>query len=542
MGTMEPSHQQLLRQVIKRVHPDLFLAHPFEMKVNSDSLQALNAYADQLAVGASPTPAQLEFYVRTGDAQAGLALITATLPGDGDLLPLFSAFGLADEAAARGTGELFAPAASLAAWLRESLSDAARLAGEHAALAAASQELRTAVERAYDLGHLQLSNEYPLQCSEQRRNLVALRLLEGSLSLLSSDNPDRFQGLHLRLSPGVPGTAGNRARECHISDDGVVHLVAEDSASTLQALAALDMGRARLLARVAHFWRRRAWDLEAPLASLLGVRCVACYSNDMHSHQAFVLWAGAVLRARHRFEAALRGRAFSFGLLVHAGGSGPVLDPVPASAYVQVRADCHPSQLLEYLTGAAAAAADAASGVAEAARAAEAAALEAAREALGVRALLRLCSSAPQAAAAAARLMRCAPALRAALPALRLVSLALDDGYHVWDSGLVSIPHDFGASELEPALQALLADARVGAGASPEGPRQLPGTAASSDGDRGRAQAGLAAAATGRPRRGPSTMPPRRAPLASWGRAATRRACAGAPPRLLRPMGSLLRR
>lgn len=62
-----------------------------------------------------------------------------------------------------------------------------------------------------------------------------------------------------RLSPGVPGTAGNRARECHISDDGVVHLVAEDSASTLQALAALDMGRARLLARVAHFWRRRAW-------------------------------------------------------------------------------------------------------------------------------------------------------------------------------------------------------------------------------------------------------------------------------------------
>lgn len=198
MGTMEPSHQQLLRQVIKRVHPDLFLAHPFEMKVNSDSLQvrravdgcelppglptlrmahqgsafpspaslasplnttppqALNAYADQLAVGASPTPAQLEFYVRTGDAQAGLALITATLPGDGDLLPLFSAFGLADEAAARGTGELFAPAASLAAWLRESLSDAARLAGEHAALAAASQELRTAVERAYDLGHLQV--------------------------------------------------------------------------------------------------------------------------------------------------------------------------------------------------------------------------------------------------------------------------------------------------------------------------------------------------------------------------------------------------
>ena len=36
---MEAAQQQLLRQIVKRVHPDLFHAHPFEMKVNSESLQ-----------------------------------------------------------------------------------------------------------------------------------------------------------------------------------------------------------------------------------------------------------------------------------------------------------------------------------------------------------------------------------------------------------------------------------------------------------------------------------------------------------------------
>lgn len=35
-------------------------------------------------------------------------------------------------------------------------------------------------------------------------------------------------------------------------------------------------------------------------------------------------------------------------------------------------------------------------------------------------------------------------------------SLAIDDCYELWDSGFISIPHDFNLSDLQPKLQALL--------------------------------------------------------------------------------------
>lgn len=87
-----------------------------------------------------------------------MTLVNAVLGSDGDLWPLFAAFGLAEEAEARGLRGLGqrGPRQSLGAWLRSFLSDAARKTEEHAALASAMADMRMQVERTFKLAHLQV--------------------------------------------------------------------------------------------------------------------------------------------------------------------------------------------------------------------------------------------------------------------------------------------------------------------------------------------------------------------------------------------------
>jgi hypothetical protein len=54
------------------------------------------------------------------------------------------------------------------------------------------------------------------------------------------------------------------------------------------------------------------------------------------SSQQFVLWAGAVLEERQRFEAALQRRQFAFSLLAHSDQSSPMLDFLASSSVLQV--------------------------------------------------------------------------------------------------------------------------------------------------------------------------------------------------------------
>jgi hypothetical protein len=57
--------RQLIRSVIKRVHPDLFPSNHYERQVNAESLKLLNMYVDQLGSGRStPKPTELEFHVK----------------------------------------------------------------------------------------------------------------------------------------------------------------------------------------------------------------------------------------------------------------------------------------------------------------------------------------------------------------------------------------------------------------------------------------------------------------------------------------------
>lgn len=332
---------------------------------------------------------------------------------------------------------------------------------------------------------------------EQRLNLGALRALRTALE--AEPDHTRFEGIRIRL-----GTVHLTSHQdgvlapplCHLNEEGMLQVMvpmigdAVDLASTsleklASALAAANGSRARLLARVAGFWRQRAWDLEPALVDVLQVKSVACYGSSLRAHQAFVLWAGTVLRARLQIEQQRLGKAadlrsttgggrgtnhHGFGLLIFEPGHAshhdhsapssngpPMLEPVPGSAYVQVRADCPWPVLVEFLASHDASDADRAARLVDAAREKEVRALEAARQALGVRSLLRLCATDDETADAAARLQREAPTLRRSLPQLASISIALDDGYRLWDSGLISIPHDFSCgAELVPELVALL--------------------------------------------------------------------------------------
>ena len=102
---MDVDQKKLVRTIVRRVHPDLFAAHPAERAANAASLQALNAYADLLAAGQRPEPVRLDFFARADGG--ALEPVAAELPGHGSLAPLFFAFGLisAEELAAAAGAE-----------------------------------------------------------------------------------------------------------------------------------------------------------------------------------------------------------------------------------------------------------------------------------------------------------------------------------------------------------------------------------------------------------------------------------------------------
>ena len=144
-----------------------------------------------------------------------------------------------------------------------------------------------------------------------------------------------------------------------------------------------------------------------------------------------------MLEQRGLFEAGLAGRRFAFSLLAHADHSSPMLDFLASSSVLQVRCDCPPPHLLDFLCSAAGLSAHAAAAAVAGGREEEEALLGAVRDALGAKHVIRVCSSYDQdkVAAAARRLLECAPAIRAAGVDLAGASLAIDDCYELWDSG-----------------------------------------------------------------------------------------------------------
>lgn len=441
--------------------------------------QVLNAYADQLSQGQRPQPAGLEFYVR--DKHGSFVSVAAELPPHGSLAPLFYAFGLITlEEAQRqsAAGDLLGNERDLFEWLSGVAADAARTADQHDALKRALRALRTNLEEEYGLAAVDAGGDFAMGSELQKRQLEALRILQSGLSALADADSEAeegrvaaFEGLRLRLyhwddapltSVGYQDSDGTfhmrtEPMKSHVADDGTIQVVA-DPLHIEAALKSLDLERAGLLARVSAFWVRRSRDLSVALKDELHVENVWCDTRSDDAAQRFVLWAGSLLERRADVQLAVGRRRYSFSLLVHDDPASPMLDFVPSGSMLQVRTDCPPKQLLAFMSSEAGTLAHETAAQVAGSRAEEDDTLNAVREALGAKQVVRVCSSHDQAKVleAARRLIEAAPSLRATLD-LSNVSLAIDDCYDVWDSGFVSIPFDFALSDLQPQLRALLA-------------------------------------------------------------------------------------
>eukprot|EP00887_Chlorella_sp_A99_P008131 scaffold12.g8131.t1 len=544
---MDAQTRRCIRAIVRQVHPDLFQAHPYEHTKNTESLKALNIYADQLSQGLRPEPARVEFYVREAGGGGGLARVAAELPAWGSLGPLFLAFGLiteqelAEGAAALQCSTVQRNQHALTHQVQV-VEEAVRAADAHDALKRLIRQLRAGLESRFELAGIAVGGEFAVSAAEQQRQVDALRTLETCLTTLCADDPQRFAGLSFRRGAALQlyhpdscpldtltfiesdGSFNMRTAPLtsHVADDGTLHVVA-DRGSIQEAVGRLDLGRARLLARLTQFWARRSRGLTTALRELLGMENVWCDTRTEDASQRFVLWAGAVLEMRAEVAAALGGRAFSFSLLVHSDQGSPMLDFLPSSSVLQVRSDCPPALLLDFLRSEAGEAAHAAATALADTRAEEEVLLEEVRSALGARHVIRVCSSYDQekVAAAARRLIDNAPAIRTAVN-LSGASLAIDDCYELWESGFISIPFDFSVSELQPKLQALLATSPPASGAGAGGVSSSNGAspAPAAAGDLVGSGAGGAIGAAPR-RRGAAPAlvpPPRRRAAAPGGR------------------------
>ncbi|GLI69251.1 hypothetical protein VaNZ11_013828, partial [Volvox africanus] len=443
--------RRLIRQIIRQVHPDLFAANPYERQCNSDSLQVLNAYVDDLAKGLSPPPARLEFYVREAGA---LMKREAELPDTGSLAPLFFAFGLitAEELQAADPYATVQDTNFLS-WLQETVHEAVRTAEQHELLKWRIRKYRDTLQEKFSLTAVQVGAEYAVSLSEQERQVEALTTLEYGLSSLYQDGMS-FEGLSIQLyHPDMCPVESYAYMDEHgeyqmqtsymksyIADDGTVHLVA-DSTTIREQIKALDLDRARMLAFVADFWLGRVKELTPAVQTLLGVKAVWCDTKTEQNSQKFVIWAGYLLEKREDIRRHLGGRTFAFSLIAHSESDGPLINFHTSSPILNVRTDCPPQHLLEFLVSETGIAASEAATEVQSSREREEALLEKVRKAFGLKCIIKICMN-DKVLEGAQRLLEHADLIKTTVN-LKGASIALDDCYELWDSGFISVPYNF---------------------------------------------------------------------------------------------------
>lgn len=466
---MNNNQRRLIRQIIRQVHPDLFAANPYERQCNSDSLQLLNAFVDDLAKGLSPSPAKLEFFVRDSGA---LVKREAELQASGSLAPLFYAFGLIT------VEELHAadPASTVldtnfVSWLQETVQEAVRTAEQHELLKGRIRKYRDTLQDRFQLSAVQVGAEYAVSLVEQERQVEALTILEYGLSSLHQEGY-LFEGLAIQLyhpdmCPVESFTQRDESGNYHmktsymksyVADDGTVHLVA-DSSSIKDQICALDLERARMLSFVSDFWLGRVKELTPNVQRLLGVKAVWCDTKTEQNGQKFVIWAGYLLERRDEITKMLAGRAFSFSLIVHSETDSPLINFHASSPILNVRTDCPPQHLVEFLLSESGIAASEAANEVQTSREREEILLEKVRKAFGLKCIIKICMN-DKVLEGAQRLLENADVIKSNVD-LRGASIALDDCYEVWDSGFISVPYNFKISEFSSKIKLLQSGQRL---------------------------------------------------------------------------------
>lgn len=465
---MNADERKLIRAVIRRVHPDLFSAHPYERQKNSEALKVLNSYIDTLSKGEVPSSSRLEFYVKDGQY---LNRIEAYLPSHGSLAPLFFAFELiSEEELKEGTlGSGILGDTNILEWLRDTVQEAVRIAEQHDSLKQRVRELRASIEYKFGLASLKVGPEFSARVNEQQQQIESLKVLDACFTALSQEgwnfkelnihvyHPEQCPlGTYTYVDPDGTFNVKTTRMRSYIADDGCIHIVA-DRASIKTMLRNLDLEQARILTRVTMFWLKRVRDLTPVLKSVLGVDNVWCDTRTEANSQNFVLWAGYLLERRQDVQQLLGRKRFAFSLLVHSDVNSPLIDFSNSSSMLQVRSDCPLQKLLDFLTSDSGIAANEAAAAVHTTKKEEQVLLEEIRTAFGAKHVVRVCSMYEQekVLSGARRLLENAEVIKEAVD-LRGASIALDDCYEIWGSGFISIPYDFKLQELPKKLVKLL--------------------------------------------------------------------------------------
>ncbi|KAF5826631.1 hypothetical protein DUNSADRAFT_2492 [Dunaliella salina] len=96
---LDKDEQELLREVLGKLHPDHFQQFPSELQKNNEQLKVLNKYVDELQTMGAPKPVKLDFSLIEGGQ---IKPVHVDLSRGGDLYPLFLAFGLIEPTSKAG--------------------------------------------------------------------------------------------------------------------------------------------------------------------------------------------------------------------------------------------------------------------------------------------------------------------------------------------------------------------------------------------------------------------------------------------------------
>lgn len=330
--------------------------------------------------------------------------------------------------------------------------------------------LKAELEERFNLQNITMSSEFGISVVDLELQLTLLKTVE--LAFENLKEQDQFTGLSfcirhpdcLPLDPfesmnssfGELQPTASKSSFCWVADDGSIHLFIK-CRELARALLQVDIDRSRLLTQLHQFWERRAADLRILMQRLFQVEDVLCDNSTSESVQKFVLWAGCIMANRDQFRNRLTKRNLPLTLLIHSDKTAPMIDYSTASSTLHIRTDCTPLYLLNFVNSeqclnAGMEAKEMISDDAEEQRI-----LEEAREALGAKHVIRICSvyDRQKAIKAAERLIKNAEIIRQTVD-LSEAGIAIDSNYQAWDSGFISIPYDYHLKELKPNLQKLI--------------------------------------------------------------------------------------
>lgn len=472
LGAMlDAESKRCVRAVIRKIHPDKFLLFQDEQNVNSSSLSSLNAFLESLADGRTSRSLPLRFFTldeSVSGANAGnresrpaFTEVRVELTGRDSLFDLFDAFGVEHSGAgfrrvSQGAGD----DRDFLEYMRAKVSEAVAVSERFRSLSGTATRLRDEIVDKYRFQDLRFQDVVRTSCSNAVWQVGALETLEVALESLEGESRLTFANqrivLHRERKRGFSAVQGRE-----------VHLVVN---RTLKSqLRKIDRELLGTLSKLNSYWRARVGALIPEACDVLRVKSIVgdfVYAGDgggtTSGVEDAVLWAGKILRAREAFDLSLGPSSsqclegegsFHFTVLVHSDTSLGYIEK--SGTMAMVRYDCPPGALVAWLSSEEAVSFSREVEVVAEGRREEIKELAKVQRALKARQVIRVSTDGDCWRAACERLLQNSEYIMSNVD-MKGIFLAIDDQYEVWDTGAVSIPHDFTLESLVENLQKAL--------------------------------------------------------------------------------------